>query len=91
MIFFRYYSKNNMDLLNRVPKAFLLLAGVYLGFQILGCLLMFENDIKSNNNNNNKNDNEDNDKEIKVPLNSEHKEIKNSLGVWYNYLIIFNF
>lgn len=83
-----------MDLLNRVSKAFLLLAGVYLGFQILGCLLMFENDTKSNNNNNNNktiNDNEDNDKEIKVPLNSEPKEIKNSLGVWYNYLIIFNF
>jgi hypothetical protein len=85
MTFFRYYSKTNMDLLNRVPEAFLLLAGVYLGFQILGCLLMFENDTKSNNNNNNSdktiNDNED--KEIRVPLNSQPKEIKNSLGVWY--------
>ncbi len=73
-----------MDLLNRVPKAFLLLAGVYLGFQILGCLLMFENDTKSNNNkNSDKTINDNEDKEIKVPLNSQPKEIKNSLGVWY--------
>ena len=32
-----------MDLLNRVPRMFLLLAGLFFGLQVLGCLLMFEN------------------------------------------------
>lgn len=32
-----------MDLLNRVPKVFLLMAGIFLALQTLGCLLMFEN------------------------------------------------
>ena len=41
-----------MDLLNRVPRMFLILAGLFFGLQILGCLLMFENksDKKTENN-----------------------------------------
>ncbi len=36
----RYFS--DRDLLNRVPKIFLIMSGICLCFQIIGCLLMFE-------------------------------------------------
>ena len=64
-----------MDLLERVPKSFLLSAAIYLAFQIVGSLLLFEN-----NTTNSQNQTENiNDEDPLIILKSD----RNSLGVWY--------
>jgi len=45
----KYFSKAHLDLLNRVPQVYLIIAGICLVLQIIGCLLMFENKINVDN------------------------------------------
>jgi len=71
-----YFSKKYLDLLERVPFMFLLSAGVFTAFQLIGCLLMFETteDTASNDS-----------ERLNEPLSSTSESInKNSLGVCYN-------
>ena len=56
-----------MDLLERVPKSFLLSAAIYLAFQIVGSLLLFENNTTNIN-----------DEDPLIMLKSD----RNSLEVW---------
>ena len=38
LITYRYFG--DADILDRIPKVFLLLGGIYAGMQIIGCLLI---------------------------------------------------
>ncbi len=75
----KYFSKKYLHLLERVPTMFLLSAGVFTAFQLIGCFLMFETKISSN-------DGKDiND--LNEPLNTKSIVVttnKNSLGVCYS-------
>lgn len=71
----KYFSKEHMDLLIRVPQSFLLSAGIYLTFQIVGIILLFEN--KSIDQSNDSSVNESSSKE------SFTMSDVNSLGVEY--------
>lgn len=77
----KYFSKLHMDLLNRVPKVFLLMAGIFLALQTLGCLLMFENktEIKKPSNIN------DDTQEADIESSESQPPVKkmNSLGLNY--------
>ena len=82
----RYFSKlKNADLLERVPKYFLLSAGVYFILQLIGCCLLFEKkdsqtaetDIEQKKNE----ENEELTQHLNDPVNKNTSEI-NSLGVW---------
>ena len=45
----KYFSKAHTDLLKRVPQVYLIIAGICLTLQIIGCLVMFENKINVDN------------------------------------------
>ena len=78
----------NLDLLERVPKCFLLSAGVYLAFQLIGCSLLFEKKTNPANHAQIDIDDEDQTRRLnETPTLSETKcHDVNSLGVW---LVIF--
>jgi hypothetical protein len=69
----------NSDLLERVPKCFLLSAGVYMILQLIGCSLLFERNDKQTVMDN-EHANEENDEN--ESLTKRFNEQINSLGVW---------
>lgn len=75
----KYFSAaNNLELLNRVPYAFLLTASIYFSIQLIGCLLIFDKNVAIPT---------DPEKDVKEPLNKQEQIIaivaKNSLQVAY--------
>ncbi len=88
----RYFSKqNNLDLLERVPKCFLLSAGVYLTFQLIGCCLIFEkksnNDLSSIEEAHINKDENDLVRRLNETSSSDQSQDVNSLGVWLGFVI----
>ena len=69
----RYFSKLHIDLLNRIPKACLVLGAIYATLQFIGiCLLCEKNDIRADENLNSENANLavniDDDENLTEPL-----------------------
>lgn len=77
---FRYFSKSHIDLLERIPKTFLLLAGIYFGLQITGIVLLFEKKSQSIDNSVSTSINDDDDVETQPLIKDDES---NSLGVRY--------
>lgn len=82
----RYFS--NEDLLNRVPKIFLVFGVINAGLQILGLLLMKERQVPVKRldgmiNETDESDNESESDQYSGLLQKEKRDAKNSLGVRY--------
>jgi hypothetical protein len=76
----------HIDLLERVPKCFLLLAGLYLALQLVGVSIMSEYKVEESDEEERSallNSNDDSDMSVNVKLREQQEQLNeiNSLGV----------